>query len=96
VLPPERPSVLLGCFAGVIAACILQGTAPGGLAWMMVLLVTLYSYCALTVPSRQRPSGVGCARWPRSAPCASSSSPSSPAATWCAPCLHGRAGVKRA
>ena len=49
VLPPERPSVLLGCFAGVIAACILQGTAPGGLAWMMVLLVTLYSYCALTV-----------------------------------------------
>ena len=49
VLPPERPSVLLGCFAGVMAACILQGTAPGGLAWMMVLLVALYSYCALTV-----------------------------------------------
>ena len=49
VLPPERPSILLGCFAGVMAACILQGTAPGGLAWMMVLLVALYSHCALTV-----------------------------------------------
>ena len=49
VLPPEHPSVLLGCFAGVIATCILQGTAPGGLAWLAVLLVALYSYCALTV-----------------------------------------------